>query len=275
MSAALVNWVDGAIADSVPVDDRGLHYGDGLFETLLVRGGRPRFVEAHLARLASGCARLAIPFRFESALRAEVAAACARAPELAVLKIVVTRGSATRRGYAPEGDAPRRVVSLYETVPLSSELRNGVELIFASGAVGEHPGLAGIKHLGRLESVWAVGEARAAGAFDAVLRTASGHVISGAMTNLFITRAGQVQTPSVDRAGVAGVMRGTVLRECATLGIAATAQPLTTGDLAAADEVFITNARIGVVPVRRVGEHAYRMSSLAQRLATHIETLDA
>jgi 4-amino-4-deoxychorismate lyase len=275
MSAALVSWVDGVTADSVPVDDRGLHYGDGLFETLLVRGGVPRFLESHLARLASGCSRLAIPYGFESALRAETAAACARAPQLAVLKIIVTRGSATRRGYAPDAAAPRRVVSLYETVPLSPELRNGVELIFASGAVGEHPGLAGIKHLGRLESVWATGEARAAGAFDAVLRTASGQVISGAMTNLFIVRAGQVQTPRVDRAGVAGVMRGLVLRECAALGIASAEQALAADDLATADEVFITNARIGVVPVRRVGEHAYRMSSIAQRLATHIEVLDA
>src|SRR5689334_11783210 len=180
MSTALVTWVDGVPTDAVPADDRGLHYGDGLFETLLVRGGRPRFLEAHLARLASGCSRLDIPFGSEPALRAEIAAACSRAPALAVLKIIVTRGSATRRGYAPDAETPRRVVSLYETAPLAAELRDGVDLVFATGSVAEHPVLAGIKHLSRLESVWAAGEARAAGAFDAILRTATGHVISGA-----------------------------------------------------------------------------------------------
>lgn len=279
MSDAIVTWVDGARVNAVPTDDRGLQYGDGLFETLLLRGGQARFLETHLARLASGCARLAIPFSGESELRAEIAAACAQAPRLAVLKIIVTRGSATRRGYAPDAEVPRRLVSLYETAPLSGELRNGVDLVFASGSVAEHPGLAGIKHLSRIENVWASSEARAVGAFDALLRAASGHLISGAMSNLFIVRSGQVQTPRVDRAGVAGILRQVVLRECVALGIAVTEQPLSAEDLSSADEVFITNARIGVVPVRRVGEHAYRMTpgmtSVAQRLASHIETLDA
>lgn len=275
MSAAIVTWVDGANTESVPADDRGLHYGDGLFETLLVRGGQPRFLEAHLARLVAGCSRLAIPFAEESALRADIAAACARAPQLAVLKIIVTRGSATRRGYAPDAETPRRVVSLYDTAPLSPELRNGVDLVYATGTVAEHPGLAGLKHLSRLESVWAMGDARTVGAFDALLRTASGHVISGAMTNVFAVRSGKLATPRVDRAGVAGVLRQVVLRECAVLAIPAAEQLLSTQELESADEVFVTNARIGVVPVRRVGEHGYRMNSLAHRLATHIEALDA
>lgn len=275
MSAPLITWIDGAAADSIPVDDRGLHYGDGLFETILVRGGRARFLEAHLSRLTAGCARLAIPFAAGSALRAEVAAACARAPPLAIVKIMVTRGSALRRGYAPEGDAPRRIVSLYETTPLAAELRLGVDLIFAMGSVAEHPGLAGLKHLGRLESVWAVGEARTAGAFDALLRTATGQVISGAMSNLFIVRDGEVATPCVDRAGVAGVVRGIVLRECASLGTPAAEKLISLDDLRDADEVFVTNARIGVVPVKRVGEHEYPMNSSARRLAAHIEALDA
>jgi 4-amino-4-deoxychorismate lyase len=275
MSAAIVTWVDGAMTDQVPADDRGLQYGDGLFETLLIRGGRPRFLEAHLARLKAGCARLAIPFEQESAVRAEIAAACARAPLLAVLKIIVTRGSARRRGYAPDAEAPRRVISLYESAPLAVELREGVNLIFATGTVAEHTGLAGIKHLSRLENVWATGEARAVGAFDALLRTASGTVISGAMTNLFVVRGGRVQTPPVDRAGVAGILRQVVLRECAALGIPAVEQAVSPEDLPAADEAFVTNARIGVVPVRRVGEHAVRMSSLTPRIATHIEALDA
>ena len=275
MSTAIVTWIDGALADAVPADDRGLHYGDGLFETLLIRGGLPRFLELHLARLASGCERLAIPFQDESALRAEIAAACARATNLAVLKIIVTRGSATRRGYAPDARAPRRIVSLFDAPALPPELRNGVDLMYASGTVSEHPGLAGIKHLSRLENVWAMGEARAEAAFDAVMRTAGGLVISGAMSNLFLVSAGRVRTPRVDRAGVAGILRQVVLRECAVLGIQAEQAALTVGDLQGADEMFITNARIGVVSVQRVGEHRFTMNGVARRLAAHIEGLDA
>lgn len=275
MSAAIVTWIDGSLADAVPVDDRGLHYGDGLFETILVRGGQARFLEAHLARLGAGCARLAIPFRGESALRAEIAAACSRAPNLAVLKIIVTRGSATRRGYAPDAEVPRRIVSLYDTPALAAELRNGVDLIYATGSVAEHPGLAGLKHCSRLENVWAMGEARAVAAFDAVMRTAAGHLVSGAMTNLFTVGGGKVRTPRVDRAGVAGIMRQIVLRECAALGLDAEQTLLTERDVQASDEMFITNARIGVVPVQRVGEHRFTMNAVARRLAAHIEGLDA
>ena len=275
MTAALTTFVDGVAVQSVPADDRGLHYGDGLFETILVRHGRPRFLEAHLARLISGCARLAIPFGVESALRADVAAACVSAPSLAVLKIIVTRGSATRRGYAPDAEVPRRIVSLYETAPLPRDLRDGVHVILATGTVAEHPGLAGLKHLSRLENVWAAGDARAAGAFDALLRSAGGGLVSGAMSNLFVVSGGRVRTPRIDQSGVAGVMRSVVLRECARLGITSAEEHLTLQDLITGDEAFLTNARIGVVPVRRVGEHALRMGTITRRLADHIEALDA
>ena len=272
---SLGTWVDGQPADNVPADDRGLAYGDGLFETLLVRGKRPRFLDAHLARLQSGCARLRIPFSSARELRAEIDAAAALAPPLAVLKIIVTRGSALRRGYAADGaEIPRRVVSLWNASPLPS-LTDGVALVRASIRVADQPALAGIKHLNRLENVLAAQEARAADAFDALMLGADDRLVSGAMSNLFLVKSGVVRTPRVDKAGVAGVMRGIVIRECAALGLELVEQRLTLEDLFAADEAFITNARIGVVPVRRVGEHAFRMNELAQRLAAHIEPLDA
>jgi len=71
------------------------------------------------------------------------------------------------------------------------------------------------------------------------------------------------------------VMRGIVLRECASLGIVVNERVLQPDDLTTADAAFVTNARIGVVPVRRVGEHRYPMSSLVQRIAAHVEALDA
>ena len=271
----LGTWVDGARSESVPSDDRGLAYGDGLFETVLVRAGTPRFLDAHLARLAKGCARLRIPFKAVRELRADIDAAAAMAPPLAVLKIVVTRGSAVRRGYAADGaETPRRIVSLWNTAPLTN-LADGVILARTSIRAAEQPALAGIKHLNRLENVLAAGDARAAGAFDALMLGSDDRLVSGAMSNLFIVKSGALSTPLVDGAGVAGVMRGIVIRDCAALGLMMTAKRLTLEDLFGANEVFVTNARIGVVPVRRVGEHSFGMKELAQRLAAHIEALDA
>jgi 4-amino-4-deoxychorismate lyase len=276
MSIALGSWIDGVPGVAVPADDRGLQYGDGVFETVLVRSQRARFLDAHLARLSQGCTRLGISIASLAMLRAEIDAAVAVAPPLAVLKIIVTRGSALRRGYAPQGDEmPRRLVSLWHAPPQDAALVDGVTLCVASIRLGENPTLAGIKHLNRLENVLAAADSAARGAFDALLLDASGNLVSGAMSNVFLVRAGGLTTPLIQSCGVAGVMRGIVLRECAALGIAAAEERLTLNDLFSAAGVFITNARIGVVPVRRVGEHLYDMNNLARRLAAHIEPLDA
>jgi 4-amino-4-deoxychorismate lyase len=274
VSDLIGSWVDGVAADAVPLDDRGLQYGDGLFETMLIRNGRVRFLEAHFTRLATGCTRLAIPFNAADALRAEIATESARAPALALLKVIVTRGSSPRRGYSPAGAGrPRRVVSLF-TAP-AKPLDAGVDVRLATLTVAENPTLAGIKHLNRLENVLAAAEPGHEKVFESLLRNAAGDVIGGTMSNVFVVQAGRVTTPSIDRCGVAGVMRATVLRECARLGIGAGESRIALAELMNADEVFITNARIGVVPVRRVGEHSCHMESIAPRLRAHIETLDA
>jgi len=276
MSDSLGTWIDGLPGSSVPADDRGLHYGDGVFETMLVRAGRVRFLEAHLTRLTLGCSRLGIRLTTMPVLRAEIAAAAALAPPLAVLKLIVTRGSAVQRGYAPGGtESARRMLSLWPAPSSTAAIVDGVHLIVASLAAAENRALAGIKHLNRLENVLAAAEAAAAGAFDALMLDSAQRVISGAMSNVFLGRGGRVLTPRVDRCGVAGVMRGVVLRECAALGIGVEETQVSRQELLTADEVFITNARIGVVPVGRVGEHPFPMDTIARRLKTRIENLDA
>jgi 4-amino-4-deoxychorismate lyase len=276
MNDSLGTWIDGQPIGSVPADDRGLHYGDGVFETMLVRGGSVRFLEAHLTRLTLGCSRLGIRFTTMPELRAEIAAAAAIAPPLAVLKLIVTRGSAVQRGYAPAGtESARRMLSLWPASRSPAASADGVHLILATLAAAENPALAGIKHLNRLENVLAAAETAAAGAFDALMLDSSQRLISGAMSNVFLGRDGRVLTPRIDRCGVAGVMRGVVLRECAALGIGIEETLIPRQELLTADEVFITNARIGVVPVGRVGEHRYPMNTIARRLRIRIEALDA
>jgi len=269
MGRRLVNGVDtGGIA----ADDRGLQYGDGLFETVLVRGGIARFLAAHLGRLARGCARLGIDCA-DGSLRADVARAVALAPPLAVLKLVVTRGSAVRRGYAPRPGTARRIVSLWETAETGSMVA-GVALGVARTRAATNPTLAGLKHLNRLDNVLAAAEI-AEGQLDVLMLDAADQIVSGTSCNVFVVREGRLATPKLDSSGVAGVLRGIVLREAPKLGLVVQERAITLADLAAADEVMITNARIGVVPVSRVGEHPFRTFELALRLRGHVEALDA
>jgi 4-amino-4-deoxychorismate lyase len=267
-------WINGIAGDSVPADDRGLQYGDGLSETILVRHGRARFLDAHLARLDLGCQRLGIGFATSAELRAEIMHAVSQAPASAILKLIVTRGSGPRRGYAPRGTfAPRRVLSLFAAPALDHDQR-GVDARIATIRLGENPALAGIKHLNRLENVLAASEPGHELVFESLLLDAADHVIGGTMTNVFAVKSGRLYTPPVDRCGVAGVMRSVVLRQAASLGIACELRRLALAEFLTADEAFITNVRIGVVPLRRVGEHSF-MSNLAPTLGASIEPLDA
>jgi 4-amino-4-deoxychorismate lyase len=271
---ALGSWIDGVAGTTLPLDDRGLQYGDGLFETILVRDGQPRFLEAHFLRLTLGLARLGISFNAADALSDDITRAAAQAPPLAIIKVIVTRGSFVRRGYAPEDAArARRIVTLWPTV-LAPPLASGVALGIAHSRAATSSALAGLKHLNRLENVLAAAEI-VEGEFDVIMVDLAHRVISGSSCNLFIVNAGRLVTPHVDTAGVAGVMRGIVLREAPRLGIGCELRDLTLEDVTSADEVFVTNARVGVVPVSRVGEHPIRMTDLGLKLRAHIEALDA
>src|SRR6185437_4289325 len=95
--------VDGIAADhAISALDRGLHFGDGLFETIACREGRPRFLTLHLERLAQGCRVLGLSAPPAQLLLEEIEH-LAGAHERSIVKLIVTRGRATGRGYAVTG----------------------------------------------------------------------------------------------------------------------------------------------------------------------------
>ena len=242
--------IDGAAASSLSVLDRGLHYGDGLFETIACQGGRARFLNLHLQRLAEGCERLRIRFSGLGALREEIER-LASPSESSLIKVIVTRGVASARGYAPTGDESATRVVLRYSWPQEdpSAWRLGISARTAVTRLGENPGLAGLKHLNRLEQVLARAEPGEHSAAEALMFSTSGFLVSGTMSNVFMVCAGVLRTPRIERCGVAGVMRRVVLQEALSAGIAREECDLNVDDLNRAEEMFITNARIGVWPL--------------------------
>lgn len=234
---------------AISVLERGLHYGEGLFETIACLAGKPRLLERHLRRLASGCERLGLSCdaaAIESEVR-ELAAGSGRA----IIKVLLTRGPALARGYALTGrERPVRVALRYawpDEEPGATE--SGVRVRLASLRLGENPALAGIKHCNRLEQVLARREWSDPRIAEALMFSSSGALVSGTMSNVFLVRGAKLLTPSVDRCGVAGVMREAVLDLAARLGIAAEQRRLDGAELAGAEELFLTNALIGIRPV--------------------------
>jgi 4-amino-4-deoxychorismate lyase len=245
--------VDGQVARELDALDRGLHYGDGLFETIACRGGQPRFLELHLERLTQGCARLGIPYPDPAGLAAQIREVAA-APPTCLIKVIVTRGSATARGYGAHGDERARTVLLqYEWPPEEPACwTGGVRVRTARGRLGENPALAGLKHLNRLEQVLIRGEWSDPAIAEALVFSSSGSLVSGTMSNVFLVTEGRIMTPAITRAGVRGVMRRVVMREAQRNGLNVIETALDAAALAAAEELFLTNARMGIWPVRAV-----------------------
>jgi 4-amino-4-deoxychorismate lyase len=259
--------VNGVAAQSVSALDRGLHFGDGLFETIACRRRRPRFLSLHLERLALGCARLRIDIGRPADLRDEVKM-LARDVDNAIVKLLVTRGTATARGYATTGrERATRITFRYPWPPDDpSWLQDGVRVRTAVLRLGENPALAGLKHSNRLEQVLARAEWSDPDIPEALLFSSSGRLVSGTMSNVFIVRSSRLQTPRLDRCGVAGIMRRVVLSEAARAGVAVEECELHAGDVETAEEMFLTNARIGIWPVRAVDARVMSPGAVTRRL---------
>jgi 4-amino-4-deoxychorismate lyase len=266
--------VDGIATDTVYVRERGLHYGDGLFETIACPQGVPRFLELHLARLREGCERLRIETPAAAALAREVHALLTPGVP-AVVKLLVTRGVAQQRGYAASGrERPSRIALRYPwPAPPAAASRAGVRVRLATLRLGENPHLAGLKHLNRLEQVLARAEWHDPDIAEALLFSSSGRLISGTMSNVFLVRDGRLVTPRTDLCGVAGIMRRVVLQEAPACGIAATQEVLRLEDLQGAQEVFLTNALTGIRPVRELAGMTLIPGPVTARLQGQIAPL--
>lgn len=227
-------------------EDRGLAYGDGVFETLLVHEGEPVWWQEHWQRLLRGAARLHLPVPNENEVRHACMAMLAEADRRCVLKIVLTRGSGGR-GYAPPPDATPTVVLSVHPAPV--RVTQGLQLRWAQTTLAVQPVLAGIKHLNRLEQVLARAEWTDPEFDEALLCDGEGRVVSAIAANLFVLLDGRWRTPSVERCGVAGVAREWLL---ASIPGAAVAE-LNPAEASRADALFLCNSVRGILPVRRLG----------------------
>jgi 4-amino-4-deoxychorismate lyase len=267
MNAVLV---DGRQAQSVACTDRGLQYGDGLFETISCIDGRPRWLALHLQRLRSGLTRLRLPFRAFDALQSEICSLAA-GQQRCLVKVIVTRGAATRRGYAPGGDEqPTRIVSRHEW-PATNSSATAFRVGLSEVRLGLNPMLAGMKHLNRLEQVLAQQACAETGLHEVLMLSATGQLISGSMSNVFLADEQGLVTPELRDCGVEGVMRRVVLDSAASSGIAVRIGPVAASVLAVVREAFVTNVRLEVQSVNWLDGRVLPSDDYARRLRQHID----
>ena len=255
--------VEGEISERVSAMDRGLHYGDGLFETMAVFQGTPRFWQGHMDRLAAGCERLALPVPPQSVLLREVQTVSAGRARCMV-KIILTRGVAGI-GFRPREDSvATRVVSSFSWPETEGQPElTGVATRICKLRLGIQPELAGLNHLNRLEQVVARSEWNDPTIHEGILLDREDHVISAIRSNIFLVHAGRILTPRLDRCGIRGVMRAAIL---AAFRERCEQRRITLDMLPEADEVFICNVLHGVYPVRRIDHWEYAPGPLTREV---------
>ncbi|MDO9318756.1 MAG: aminodeoxychorismate lyase [Gammaproteobacteria bacterium] len=244
--------VNGQAQNFLPIGDRAVQYGDGLFETMKIKARTPLFWDRHLTRLRASCERLQIPCDFQL-LVAEVSQVLSSIEShdqgSHILKIIVTRGSGGR-GYTPPP-----IVSATRIVQLHSfpdgYARNAIDGIQAQHCrhpVSRNSALAGMKHLNRLDQVMASMELTET-ASEGLMCDDAEHLIEGIKTNVFAVLDGKITTPALTEAGIAGIMRDVVLEHFSSHGRPVDVRPIHIGELSGASELFVCNSVLGVWPL--------------------------
>ena len=256
--------VNGRACEHISALDRGLLYGDGLFETVAVRGGALQFWEAHLNRLKRGCEVLNLKGLDDGLLREEVVQTIDSDREC-VIKVIVTRGQG-ERGYRPVQQALTRIIQKFPWPDVPSERTDpGIDVTLCKFRLSRQSRLAQIKHLNRLEQVLARSEWEDEYQEGLVCDTQD-HIIEATASNVFFEKGSELMTPDLNQCGVAGVLREQIIAYCHDHGIALSVRDVHLGQVEDSDALFVCNSIIGIWPVKRFDALRYSKSELTTRL---------
>jgi branched-subunit amino acid aminotransferase/4-amino-4-deoxychorismate lyase len=244
-------WINGRLVRgeqaTLSLFDRGARDGEGLFETIRIDAGHPFAWPRHMERLVLSAAVLGFPVPASPVvLRAAVdQVLAAEGLADAVARVTVTRGIA--------GGRPTMTGAWAEAEPLAARLWRGTRSGAATVVVSRRPfqpgPLGAHKTTSRLAYHLAREEARAARADEALLVSPDGQVLEGTVSNVFAVVRGEVLTPPLALGLLPGITRALVFPLCVSLGLVVRERTLALADLAAADEVFLTNSVQEIVPV--------------------------
>ncbi len=246
----------------IGVANRGLRYGDGLFETIKCLNGRLVFADEHLARLwkGMGILKFEVPRHFSPGrLQDEILALVKKNGHVraARIRLTVIRGDGGL--YDAVNHFPNYII---ETWALSGTIGNGLN---SNGLVlGICPGvnksadiLSNLKHNNYLPYVMAALHAKEQHWNDAIILNSQGRICDSTIANVFLVKGGTVITPALEEGCVAGVMRKAIIKELAVGSWPLEEKQVMVRELLDADEVFLSNSIYDIRWVKRVGDSTY------------------
>ncbi len=263
--------------DGVPANDRGLAYGDGLFETIRMCGPQAVLRRHHLNRMVSDAGRLGIEVGYAE-LNQELGRAASRlmpsdGTDSWVLKMILTRGSGGR-GYRPPEPAGRNLIFSAAAMPPMPGT-DGVVARRASFPLTVNPRLAGIKTLNRLEQVMASREFTGE-EWELIMLDITGNLVEGTRTNLLARVGDEWMTPPVGSIAVAGVMRQYALEGLHEAGerVVERTLPPGIGSIAGFRGLYLLNSVFGIIPVRSLDAVDLPVDDALATICDPIKTLE-
>ena len=277
-------YVNGKIVPlkeaGISVLDRGLLYGDGVFESLRTYNRKPFQLDQHLKRLLRGAKALSIR-SLPSFVQLKIAALRtikANKFQESYIKIIITRGQARKHGLSPKNiiGKPTIIIIVEEQKPYPKKIfTSGWKTIISSIVRPDVPA-SRIKSLNYVNSVLAMIEAKKAGANEAIMLDEKGNIIEGTFSNIFIVKHGLIYTPAKEAPILAGLTRDLVIKLAKQSAFRLIEKTITPKELYTADECFITFSGAGVVPITRIwkkkigsGRCGYVTASLIKLFRDH------
>ena len=256
-------YLNGQFVDekraTVSVFDRGFLYGDGVFETMRAYQGHIAWIEQHLERLFQSAEMIDLCIQQSKPAFTAILRELIDRNRLgdAVIRMTLTRGVGLP-GLDPEPDIqPTTVITArpYQPFP-STYYSEGVSLVIVTikrNPIESMP--PSIKSLNFLNNILAKVEATRKGAFDAIMLNQHNHLTEATTSNLFLVRQRELFTPTVTCGILEGITRNVVIEIAQAKGISCHQQPLTVDTLYSADECFLTNTSMELMPVTQVDNH--------------------
>lgn len=242
---------------AIAVDDGGWLHGAGLFETMRAENGRVFRLESHLERLCRSAQVLLRPIPRDALPAREVFEQLLAKNDLKIARVRLTVSAASMLGDST-GDEQSITISITASPIASSSAAadgNGVHVIITKYRVSPTDPIAPHKTIAYFPRLLGLREARSARCMEALWFTTGSHLAEGSISNVFIVKDGVLKTPPLGTPVLPGITRAIVLELGGELEIDTQECPLSIDDLLDADEVFLTNVIMQVVPVIRVEKH--------------------
>ena len=234
----------------VSANDSGFLYGMGLFETMRCNNGKVFAVDAHMERLFNSAKELEMDNTYTKEYVKDAIGKTLEANELTDARLRLTLTGGPMGNEVPESTL---LITATEFVPYPQEYyQKGVTVVLTDRRQNAHDSLNRHKTTNYFARLLALNEARKKKAGEALWFSTENFLAEGCISNVFVVKDGVVQTPGLDTPVLGGIMRGTVIEAAVKEKMTVEEGPLVISDLLGADEVFLTNVIMGVLPVTGV-----------------------